>query len=86
MTSNHFVYILKCKDGSLYTGYTNNLERRLKMHLSCKGAKFTRGRGPFTMVYSKQFATKKEAMKFEYKIKRLKRKEKEMMVNSYQEG
>ena len=48
-----FVYMLRCKDGSLYTGWTNDLEHRLAMHNSGRGAKYTRGRGPLELVYSK---------------------------------
>lgn len=65
----YFVYILFCNDGSLYTGYTNNLENRLKKHNSGKGAKYTRSRLPCRMVYHESYQTKSEAMKREYYIK-----------------
>ncbi|NBJ70866.1 MULTISPECIES: GIY-YIG nuclease family protein [Clostridia] len=76
MENKHTVYILRCKDRTLYTGYTNNLERRLKMHQEGKGAKYTRGRGPFQVVYVEYFETKEQAMKKEYTIKQLTREEK----------
>lgn len=80
MENKHTVYILSCNDRSLYTGYTNNLERRLKLHLEGKGAKYTRGRGPFQVVYVEHFETKEEAMKKEYAIKQLPRKEKWKLI------
>ncbi|WP_047986278.1 GIY-YIG nuclease family protein [Ornithinibacillus californiensis] len=70
----HIVYILKCGDGSLYTGYTNDLENRLNVHESGKGAKYTRGRGPFQVMFVEKFSTKEAAMKREYEIKQLTRK------------
>lgn len=76
----HTVYILKCKDNSLYTGYTNNLKNRLQMHQEGKGAKYTRGRGPFEVVYKEQFPTKELAMQREYRIKQLSRKEKDALI------
>ncbi|QHE50613.1 GIY-YIG nuclease family protein [Pontibacillus sp. HMF3514] len=85
MEANHMVYILKCKDGSLYTGYTNDFNRRLRMHEQGKGAKYTRGRGPFEVVYKQAFLTKEEAMQEEYRIKKLNRPYKEQMISSYQE-
>lgn len=76
----HFVYILKCRDNTLYTGYTNDLEHRLKMHIEGKGAKYTRGRGPFHVVYTETYATKSEALQREYQIKQLSRKEKLKLI------
>lgn len=76
----HIVYILKCKDGSLYTGYTNDLEQRLAMHEEGKGAKYTRGRGPFQVVFVEKFSTKEEAMQKEYEVKQLSRKEKFQLI------
>lgn len=71
-----FVYILRCKDGSLYTGWTNDLQHRLAAHKAGKGAKYTRGRAPLTLVYTEEFADKVSAMKREYYIKQLSRIEK----------
>lgn len=78
----HYCYILKCNDGSLYTGYTTDVQRRLKEHNdSPKGAKYTRSRRPCTLVYTEEFDTKSEAMKREYYIKNsLTRKEKEELI------
>lgn len=78
----HIVYILKCRDNTLYTGYTINLEHRLEMHTSGKGAKYTRGRGPFQVMFIEKFATKTEALQKEYEIKQLKRKEKYELIQS----
>ncbi|PAV28547.1 endonuclease [Virgibacillus profundi] len=78
----HIVYMLKCKDNSLYTGYTNNLEHRVKMHTEGKGAKYTRGRGPFQVVYIEKFPTKEKAMQKEYEIKQLDRKEKFQLIRN----
>ena len=78
-------YILKCNDNSLYTGWTNDITHRLKMHNEGKGAKYTRGRGPVELVYLEEFETKQEAMSREAKIKRLTRKEKLLLIEAYQQ-
>ena len=78
-------YILKCSDNSLYTGCTNDIKHRLKMHNEGKGAKYTRGRGPVQLVYLEEFDTKQEAMSKEAKIKRLTRKEKLLLIENYQQ-
>lgn len=78
-------YILKCSDNSLYTGWTNDIIHRLKMHNEGKGAKYTRGRGPVELVYLEEFDTKQEAMSKEAKIKRLTRKEKLLLIENYQQ-
>ncbi len=78
-------YILKCNDNSLYTGWTNDITHRLKMHNEGKGAKYTRGRGPVELVYLEEFETKQEAMSREAKIKRLTRKEKLLLIEIYQQ-
>lgn len=67
----NYTYILKCKDGSLYTGWTNDIENRLENHRSGKGAKYTKGRGPLELVYLEVSDTKSEAMRREAYIKRL---------------
>ena len=72
----NYTYILKCIDETLYCGWTNDLEKRLKAHNSGKGAKYTRSRLPVALVYYETFETAKEAQKREYQIKRLSRKEK----------
>lgn len=74
---SYIVYIVKCADKTLYTGYTNNLEKRLKEHNTGKaGAKYTRSRRPVELVYFKKFKTNSLALKSEAKIKKLSREEK----------
>ena len=70
------VYILECSDGTLYTGVTNNLEARIQKHEDGTGAKYTRGRGPFRMIFSEIHADRSSASKREAEIKRLDRTEK----------
>ena len=70
------VYILKCSDESLYTGITNNLEKRLQLHASGKGSKYTRGRGPLKLVHQERFKTRSLASKRELFIKKLNRLDK----------
>ena len=75
-----FVYILRCGDGSLYTGYTVDLDARLKKHNAGKGAKYTRSRLPVELVYCEEFETQREARSREGKIKQLTRAEKLALV------
>ena len=72
----NYVYIVECNDNTLYTGWTNNLEKRIKAHNDGKGAKYTQGRRPVKLVYFEEFETKQEALKREWFIKHLSRKEK----------
>lgn len=76
----NYTYILKCGDGSLYTGWTNDLEKRIAAHNAGKGAKYTKSRRPVKLVYYEAFETKEEAMQREYRIKRLPRAEKEKLI------
>lgn len=78
----HYVYIVKCSDDTYYTGYTNNLSRRIEQHNQGEGAKYTKGRRPVELVYSKEFNSKSKAMKREYKIKQLTRQKKIELINS----
>lgn len=71
-----YVYILRCADGSLYTGWTNNLQKRVKAHQSGRGAKYTRSRSPVELVYSEELADKTAALKREYAIKQLSHEQK----------
>lgn len=71
-----FVYLLQCVDGTLYCGATNNLEKRIATHNAGKGARYTRGRIPVTLIKSWSFDSKSEALQFEYKVKQLSREEK----------
>ncbi len=75
-----YVYVLRCGDGSLYTGWTNDLTRRLAAHQSGKGAKYTKGRLPVEMVYSEELEDKSAALKRENELKKLKKAEKELLI------
>lgn len=70
------VYILECNDNSLYTGITNNLERRIAQHESGQGAKYTKGRGPFRLVYSETCEDRRSASQREYEIKKFSKDQK----------
>jgi len=72
----NYTYVLKCSDNSLYTGWTNDIEKRLKSHNEGKGAKYTRARTPVELVYLEEFDTKEAAMKREAAIKKMSRAEK----------
>lgn len=79
-----FVYILQCKDGTLYTGATDDIPRRLELHNSGKGAKYTRGRGPVQLRYSEECESYSAALKREYAIKQLTRRQKlELIAAGY---
>ena len=75
------VYILRCSDNTLYTGWTNDISRRLAAHNEGRGAKYTRGRTPVTLAYLEEFATKEEAMSREAEIKKLPRTKKVLLLN-----
>ena len=77
-----YVYFLRCGDGSLYTGWTNDLEQRLAAHQSGKGAKYTRGRLPIEMVYFEEMPDKSAALKRENERKKLKKAEKELLIKT----
>ena len=77
----NYTYILRCSDGTYYTGWTNDLDNRIKCHNSKKGAKYTKTRTPVELVYYETFATKEEAMSREYHIKKLKRSEKQKLID-----
>ncbi len=78
---NHFVYILLTEIGSYYCGYTNNVEKRFEKHLSGKGAKYTRAHKPIKIVWKKEFNSKSEALKEEYKIKQMTHEQKTSLIN-----
>ncbi len=82
----NYTYILRCADDTLYCGWTNDLTARLAAHNSGKGAKYTRGRGPLTLVYSEIFPTQSEAMRREAEIKRLSRAQKQALIESQNSG
>ena len=75
-----YLYILKCGDGTLYTGIAVDVQARLQQHRSGKGAKYTRGRSPLELVYTEQCGNHSVALKREIAVKRLSRKEKEEMI------
>ena len=81
----YYTYIVRCRDGTLYTGYTTDIERRLLAHNSGKGAKYTRSRGPVELVYSEVYKTKEEAMSREWHIKRMTREEKIRLTEEREE-
>ncbi|MBU5292618.1 GIY-YIG nuclease family protein [Anaerosalibacter bizertensis] len=76
-----YIYILECSDKTLYTGWTNNLEKRIETHSKGKGAKYTRARLPVKLVYFEKYNDKISAQKREYEIKQMSRKEKLKLIN-----
>ena len=79
---HYFVYIVKCRLGTFYTGYTNDIEKRIKAHNSGKGAKYLRGKSPVELMYLKKYRTLSGALKAEIRIKRLPRRSKEDLIKS----
>ena len=80
-----YLYILRCGDGSLYTGITTDVEKRLEAHRSGKGAKYTRGRGPLELVYREECGDHSNALKRELEIKALSREEKLKLIQNPEE-
>jgi len=80
MDSTWYLYILRCKDGTLYTGITTDVQKRLEAHRSGKGAKYTRGRGPLELVYREACGSHSDALKRELEIKSLTRDKKELLA------
>lgn len=76
----NYTYIVQCNDGTLYTGWTNDLDKRIKAHNEGKGAKYTKSRLPVTLVYYEAFDSKEEAMSREWAIKQLHRHQKEKLL------
>lgn len=76
----HYIYIVECSDGTYYTGYTNDIEKRILAHNEGKGAKYTRGRRPVVLKYQESYKTKSEAMSREYSIKKLSRQQKQKLI------
>lgn len=77
---SHFVYVLECADGTFYTGYTTDLERRIAEHNAGAGAKYTRGRTPVELIHTERFGSRSAAMSREYEIKSFSRAKKERLV------
>lgn len=75
----YYTYMVECADHTYYTGYTSNLTKRIEAHNAGKGAKYTKGRLPVTLIYWEEFQEKKEALRREWQIKQLSRKEKEKL-------
>ncbi|TKX40473.1 GIY-YIG nuclease family protein [Halorubrum sp. CGM4_25_10-8A] len=78
--ADHHVYVIECADGTLYTGYTTDVERRVAEHDAGEGAKYTRGRTPVTLRHVESFDSKSAAMSREYGVKSLSRAEKERLI------
>ncbi len=76
----NYTYIVACQDGTFYTGWTNDLEKRICDHNAGKGAKYTKSRRPVVLAYYEEYETKEEAMRREYAIKQMSRQEKEKLV------
>lgn len=81
MESKWYLYILRCKDDTLYTGITTDVDKRLEAHRSGKGAKYTRGRGPLELVYREECGTHSDALKRELEIKALTRAQKQTLID-----
>jgi putative endonuclease len=81
-SSTYYVYIAECADGTLYTGYTTDVESRVKTHNDGKGAKYTRSRLPVKIVYTEEYRSKSEAIRREIAIKRLRREKKIALITS----
>lgn len=77
----HYIYIVECSDETLYTGYTNDLEKRIETHNAKKGAKYTRGRTPVTLKYYEEYDNKVDAMKREAQIKKMRKEKKLKLLN-----
>ena len=77
------IYILKCKDQSLYTGITNNLDKRMEQHISGNGSKYLRGRLPLKLVYKEPALNRSDATKRELEIKKLNKRTKQLLIKSY---
>lgn len=81
--THNYAYMVRCNDGSLYSGWTNDIKKRLEAHNSGQGAKYTRARLPVTLVYLEEFDTKEEAMSREWHLKQLTKKQKEKLILSH---
>lgn len=86
MESVWYLYILRCRDDTLYTGITTDVEKRLEAHSSGRGAKYTRGRGPLELVYRETCGTHSDALKRELAVKRMTRAEKQALIRTFSQG
>ena len=82
--SKYYVYILKCKNGTYYTGYTNNIGNRIKLHNKGYGAKYLRGKGPVELVYVKEYRYYKNALNAELRIKKMRKEQKQELIKNYE--
>ncbi|QSG11892.1 putative endonuclease containing a URI domain [Halapricum desulfuricans] len=82
MSDSHYVYVLECADGTFYTGYTTDVQRRVADHQAGEGAKYTRGRTPVELVHVESYDDRSEAMSREYEVKQLSRAAKERLVEA----
>ena len=83
METTWYLYLLRCKDSTLYTGITTDVEKRFEAHQSGKGAKYTRGRGPLELVYRETCGTHSDALKRECAVKALSRLQKQDLIDTY---
>ena len=83
---SYWLYILRCGDGSLYTGITTDVRRRLEQHRAGTGAKYTRGRGPLTLAYQEECGSRSAALQREWAVKQLTRAEKLALINQAEAG
>lgn len=81
LNATYYVYILLCKDGSFYTGSTNDVQKRFKDHIEGRGARYTKSHKPVNIIYQEVFSSKSEALKREAEIKRMAKKEKNYLIN-----
>lgn len=86
MEKKHYAYMLICADNTIYSGYTINIENRLKTHNEGKGAKYTKYRLPVRLAYLEEFKTKSEALHREIELKKLTRKKKECLIQKYKKS
>ncbi|MCR4749245.1 MAG: GIY-YIG nuclease family protein [Lachnospiraceae bacterium] len=82
----YYTYIVRCADDTFYTGYTTDVEKRIDMHNASKGAKYTRGRLPVSLVYFEEHENKHDALSREWHIKRMTRSQKEELIEDFKEN
>lgn len=82
----YYIYIVRCADDTFYTGYTTDVEKRIDMHNASKGAKYTRGRLPVSLVYFEEHENKHDALSREWHIKRMTRSQKEELIEDFKEN
>lgn len=78
-----YIYMVRCKDGTLYTGFTNDVEARIRTHNEGKGARYTRGRLPVALAYTESYTDKSSALRREYEIKQYPRQKKEQLIENW---